>query len=74
MNKISIMVITLKINEKSKAGKLLASMIELFSKNKNDVEILATPNVETLKAMEDALRGNVIRANSAKELLSILKS
>ena len=68
------MVITLKINEKSKAGKLLASMIELFSKNKNDVEILTTPNFETLQAMDDAVKGNLIRASSAKELLSILKS
>lgn len=68
------MVITLKINEKSKAGKLLSSMIELFSKNKNDVEILITPNFETLQAMDDAIKGNVIRASSAKELLSILKS
>lgn len=68
------MVISLKINEKSKAGKLLASMIELFSKNKEDVEILTTPNFETLQAMDDAVKGNLIRTSSAKELLSILKS
>lgn len=66
--------ITLKINEKSKAGKILTGMIELLSKNKNDVEIVATPNFETLKAMEDSRNGKVIRAKNAKELLSILKS
>jgi len=66
--------ITLKINEKSKAGKLLTGMIELLSKNKSDVEIISTPNFETLKAMEDAKNGKVIRAKNATELLSILKS
>lgn len=72
--KMFIMIITLKINKKSKAGSLLASMIELFSKDNNDVEILVTPNFETLQAMEDAINGKVIRANSAKELISSLKS
>jgi triosephosphate isomerase len=68
------MIITLKINEKSKIGKLLATMIELFSKDKNDVEILITPNFETLQAMEDTVNGKVIRANSAKELIASFKS
>jgi hypothetical protein len=66
--------ITLKINEKTKAGKLLTAMIDLLCKNKSDVEIINTPNFETLKAMEDAKNGKVIKAKSAKELLSILKS
>jgi triosephosphate isomerase len=68
------MIITLKINEKSKVGKLLATMIELFSKDKNDVEILITPNFETLQAMEDTVNGKVFRANSAKELIASFKS
>ena len=66
--------ITLNINEKTKAGKLLTAMIDLLSKNKSDVEIVTTLNFETLKAMEDAKNGKVIRAKNAKELLSILKS
>lgn len=66
--------ITLKINEKTKAGQLLTSMIELLSKNQIDVEIISTPNFDTLKAMEDAQNGKVIKAKNAKELLSILKS
>ncbi len=66
--------ITLKINEKTKAGKLLTGMIELLSKNKSDVEIISTPNFDTLKAMEDAKNGKVIKAKNAKELLAILKS
>ena len=49
-------------------------MIELFSKDKNDVEILITPNFETLQAMEDTVNGKVIRANSAKELIASFKS
>lgn len=66
--------ITLKINEKSKAGKLLTAMIDLFSKNKSDVEIINTPNFDTLKSMEDAKKGKVIRAKNAEALLAILKS
>ena len=66
--------ITLKINEKTKAGQLLTSMIELLSKNQIDVEIISTPNFDTLKAMEDAQNGKVIKAKNAKELLLILKS
>jgi hypothetical protein len=49
-------------------------MIDLLSKNKNDVEIVTTPNFETLKAIEDAKNGKVIKAKNAKELLSILKA
>lgn len=43
--------ITLKINEKSKAGKTLLSMVRFFTEEKNGVELLTTPNLETVKAM-----------------------
>ena len=43
--------ITLKINEKSKAGKTLLSMVQFFTDEKNGVEIVKTPNLETVKAM-----------------------
>ncbi|MFN3640567.1 MAG: DUF2683 family protein [Flavobacterium sp.] len=33
--------ITIKINEKSKAGKTLKSLIEIFSKDNKDIEILS---------------------------------
>lgn len=43
--------ITLKINEKSKAGKTLLSMVQFFTEEKTGVEILKTPNLESVKAM-----------------------
>lgn len=33
--------ITIKINEKSKAGKTLKSLIEIFSKDNKDIEIIS---------------------------------
>ncbi len=43
--------ITLKINEKSKAGKTLLSMVRFFTEEKKGVEVIQTPNLETVKAM-----------------------
>jgi hypothetical protein len=43
--------ITLKINEKSKGGKTLLSMVRFLTEEKKGVEIIQTPNLETVKAM-----------------------
>lgn len=43
--------ITLKINEKSKAGKTLLSMLHFFTEEKKGVEVIQTPNFETIRAM-----------------------
>lgn len=48
--------ITLKINEKSKAGKTLLSMVHFFTEEKNGVEILKEPserNVSSKKVLQD---------------------
>ena len=59
-NKIVMTTITLKINEKSKAGKTLLSMVRFFTEEKNGVELLKTPNLETVKAMSKAEKNNEI--------------
>ena len=53
--KVEIMTnITLKINERSRAGKTLLSLINLFTTENKGVEICEIPNFETVKAMYDA--------------------
>lgn len=46
--------ISLKINERTKAGKALLSLIKLFTTENKGVEICDIPNFETVKAMYDA--------------------
>jgi hypothetical protein len=72
-NKIVMTTITLKINEKSKAGKTLLSMVQFFNEEKNGVEILKTPNLETLKAMyEVENKMGLTRVKNSKELFKKL--
>ncbi len=47
--------ITLKINEKSKAGKMLKDLIEFFSKDKNDVEIVPEKSPYNAKFVKEVL-------------------
>lgn len=50
--------ITLKINEKTKAGKILTAMIELFSKEKKGVEIVDNKSKAGIdEALEDIKKG-----------------
>lgn len=57
--------ITLKIDEKTKAGKLLTGMIELLSKNKAEVEVISSDSKSGLnEAIEDVRIGNL---NSYKD-------
>ena len=65
--------ITLKINEKSKAGKTFLSMVRFFTEEKNGVEILNTPNLETIKAMyEVENKIGLTRVKNSKELFKKL--
>jgi len=46
--------VTLKIDEKTKAGKLLTAMIELFSKENKGVKVVQTNKMSGIdKALED---------------------
>lgn len=61
--------ITLKINEKSKAGKILTGMIELLSKNKNDVEIIKNDSKSGIEeAIEDIKQGKINSYKDSNEL------
>ena len=61
--------ITLKIDKKTKAGKLLASMIELFSKEENGVEVINTNSKSGLdEAFDDVKNGKINSYNNSDEL------
>jgi hypothetical protein len=61
--------ITLKINEKSKAGKILTGMIELLSKNKSDVEIIKNDSKSGIEeAIEDIKQGTINSYKDSNEL------
>lgn len=71
--------ITLKINEKSQAGKMLKDLIEFFSKDKNDVEIIIEDSpyhpefVKKIKEAEEHIKdGKTTRINPEKVWESIL--
>ena len=65
--------ITLKINEKSKAGKTVLSMLQFFAEEKNGVEVLITPNLETVEAMyEVENKIGLTRVKKATELFDKL--
>ncbi len=65
--------ITLKINEKSKAGKTLLSMVRFFTEEKKGVEVIQTPNLETVKAMyEVENKIGLSRAKNASDLFNKL--
>jgi hypothetical protein len=81
--------ITLKINERSKAGKTLLSLLDFFTSEKNGVEIVANPtgeektvvderenipNAETIEAINDAKNGKVYRSKGLKDLMQHLNS
>jgi antitoxin component of RelBE/YafQ-DinJ toxin-antitoxin module len=67
--------ITLKINEKSKIGKIILDLINFSSKEQKDVEVVYLPNKETLKAIENIEKGiGLIRTDSHEDLMSKLNS
>ena len=67
--------ITLKINEKSKAGKTLLSMVRFFTEEKNGVEIVNVPNATTQKAINEAKKGiGLNKSSSHTDLMEKLLS
>ena len=65
--------IALKINERTKAGKTLLSLIKLFTTENKGVEICDIPNFETVKAMYDAENKiGTTKAKSSKDLFNKL--
>jgi antitoxin component of RelBE/YafQ-DinJ toxin-antitoxin module len=65
--------VTLKINEKTKEGKTLMSLLEFFISEKKGVELLQTPNFETLKAMYEAKNKiSITRTKNTEDLFKKL--
>ena len=61
--------LTIKINEKTKQGKLLKDMIALFSKEKNGVEILNEDTTSGIdEALNDVKKGKINTYNSSTDL------
>lgn len=78
-------MITIKINERTKAGKALLELAEIFSKDKKGVEIIRPvakkaerkeniPNSTTLKSMEKTSKGiGLTKCSSVDDLFEKLE-
>ena len=83
-------MITIKVNERTKAGKLLLEMAQLFSQDKKGIEIIKSktkakakdypisknvPNAETLRSMRNTSKGiGLTKTKSHEDLLEKLYS
>lgn len=66
--------ITLKINERSSFGKAILELIKIGISENKGVELVKTPNDETIKAIEEVKSGKVIKAKNASELIKKLNA
>jgi antitoxin component of RelBE/YafQ-DinJ toxin-antitoxin module len=66
--------ISLKINEKTKKGQAFIEFLKQYVINDETVELVKTPNAETIKAIEEVYSGKVIKAKNATELIKKLNS
>lgn len=64
--------ISLKINERSKMGKIILELIKVSSEENQGVEIIHVPNSETIKAIEDVQKGKTTKVKNAQELFKNL--
>ena len=55
--------LTLKINEKTKMGKIILDLIKFGSSEKNGVEVLHFPNEETLEAIKEVEEGKTTKVS-----------
>jgi antitoxin component of RelBE/YafQ-DinJ toxin-antitoxin module len=66
---------TFKINERTKAGKAFLTMKDTFFTDAVGVEIVETPNFETVKAMYEAENKiGLTKSKNTKDLLKKLRS
>lgn len=65
--------LTVKINERTNFGKALLALLEVGISEKK-VELINTPNAETIKAIEDVQKGKTIKAKNAADLIRKLNS
>ena len=61
--------ITLKINKKTKAGKMISSLIELLCKEENGIEIVKSDSVKGIdEAIDDVKKGRINSYKNSDEL------
>lgn len=64
--------ITLKINERSKLGRIILDLIRLGTEKKEGIEVIHTPNQDTIKAIEDVKAGRTTKVKNSKDLFKQL--
>jgi len=78
-------MVTIKIDERTRAGKAVLEIVKIFSKDREGVEIISTkakkakeseniPNEMTLKSMEDTTKGiGLTKCESVNDLFEKLE-
>ena len=64
--------ISLKINERSKMGKIILELIKVSSEENQGVDIIHVPYAETIKAIEDVQKGKTTKVKNSQELFKNL--
>ena len=60
--------ITVKINNTTRRGKHVIGILRELARTGKDIQLENTPNAETIKAIEDAEKGRVMKVKSIDEL------
>ena len=66
--------LTLKINDKTIAGKTFLAFLKTFVAKEKAVEIVKTPNAGLQESIADYKTGRVIKAKNATELIKKLRA
>jgi hypothetical protein len=66
--------VTIKINERSKKGQAFIEFLNQFIKGDKAVEIIKTPNAETLKAIKHVEDGKTIKTKGVKDFMKQMNS
>lgn len=60
--------ITVRINNTTRRGKYIIGILRELARTGKDIQLENTPNAETIKAIEDAEKGRVVKVKSIDEL------
>lgn len=66
--------LTLKINDKTNAGKTFLAFLKTFVAKEKAVEIVKIPNAGLQESIADYKAGRIIKAENATELIEKLKA
>lgn len=66
--------LTLKINERTEAGKMILETLKLWQSHEKTIEVVKVPNAKTLKAIQEARAGiGIIKTKSHSDLMKKLR-